>query len=484
MTMRVRNMIRVLGSLTCFYGLTMLAPLFVSLIYRESDWSAFLSSFLITLFFGLSLYFIAFRATREITNREGFLIVTLAWALAGVFGALPYIFTHTFATVTDALFETISGLTTTGASVMTTIEDKPHGILFWRALTHWIGGMGIILLGLAILPLIGVGGMQLFRAEVPGPSTDKIKPRIADTAKVLWKVYLLLTLAEVVALLFGGMNLFDAVCHSFATIATGGFSTRNLSLESYNSTAIEMIVSFFMILAGINFALHFRFLTRQKKAYADNGELRLYLGLIVGATAVATVVLKTHQLYGDWFNSFRYALFQVSSIITCTGFSSADFDRWPDLLRLILVLLMFVGAMVGSTGGGLKVMRVLVMFKNIYLELYRLIHPKAVIVTRVNKQAIDHTLIHSVLVYITAYVAVFVVATLILTALNVDLISAATGAAATLGGVGPGLAQVGAHGNYAEIPLLGKWVLCFCMYAGRLEIYTIIILLVPAFWRK
>jgi len=480
----VRFILKILGAMIFFFGLSMLAPMIVALLYGDGDFSAIALSAIVTVGFGGALVLIFKKERKEIGIREGFFIVAAGWFLAGLFGGLPYYFAEIFPSFTDCAFESISGLTTTGATVLTSIEDKPHGLLFWRALTHWLGGMGIILLGIAILPLLGVGGMQLFKAEVPGPTADKIKPRVAETAKTLWAVYVLITAAEVVMLMLGGMGWFDAVCHSFATLATGGFSTRNLSIESYNSVYFDFVIAIFMMLAGVNFALHYRMLKGDLKAWWRDAEFRFYLWLMLACIVAVTASLYFTRVYPNLFESFRRAFFQVPTIITTTGFTTADFDKWPSFLRVLLFVLMFVGGMSGSTGGSVKIVRIQLLIKQVLNELYRLVHPRVVMPLRLGRVLVPDNVMRSIWNFFILYLLLFVACSLIMSALGLEFITAITSVAATIGNVGPGLAGVGAHENYAFIPLFGKWILIFCMIVGRLEIYTVIVLLLPGYWRK
>lgn len=482
--MNFRFITKILGSLVFFLGLAMLLPLGIALIYGDGDAPAFAISSLITVASGAFLFLIFRGQRKEISNREGFFIVAAAWFFAGVFGGLPYYFHSIFPTFTDCLFEATSGLTTTGATVLTSIENQAHGILFWRALTHWLGGMGIILLGIAILPLLGVGGMQLFKAEVPGPTADKLKPRVAETAKTLWGVYVLITLLEAILLMIGGMNWFHAVCHSFATLATGGFSTQNMSIESYNSTYFDFVITIFMILAGINFALHYRMLKGDLKSYWRDAEFKFFIGIIGFFTLFVTAALYFSNTYPTVFESFRRAVFQVPAIVTTTGFTTADFDKWPSFLRVLMLMLMFVGGMSGSTGGSIKVVRIQLLFKQAAVELYRLVHPRVVVPTRLGNVLVPDNVMRSIWNFFILYLLLFCLCTLIMSALGLDFTTAIASVAATIGNVGPGLAGVGAHENYAHIPVFGKWVLILCMLIGRLEVYTVVVLFLPSYWRK
>ncbi|MBI1389886.1 MAG: TrkH family potassium uptake protein [bacterium] len=434
-------------------------------------------------------------ADYEITPRDGFLIVTGGWFLCSLFGATPFIFAHTFETIglegfgaglrlfTDAVFETASGLTTTGASVLTNFE-QPHGIMFWRSTTHWLGGMGIIVLSLAILPLIGAGGMQLFKSEAPGPVKDRLKPRIADTAMTLSKVYVLLTVAQTIALCLCGMSLFDSLCHTFGTVATGGFSTHPLSVGGYNSAPINYVITFFMILAGANFALHYRFLKGHFGVHWESSEWRVYLSIMGAATLIITLLTMLHGDYSTFADSFQHSIFQTASIMTTTGFATGDFEGWHPLAQMILFLLMFVGGCAGSTGGGIKVVRLILLAKIAYREMYRLLYPAAVVMVKMDGKSAPDRVLAGISGFFILMAAVFIVSVLILSAFGLDFLTAMSGTAACLFNIGPGLGLVGPYDNYADLPILIKWWLAFCMIVGRLEFYSVLILSAPDFWRK
>ena len=492
--MSFRFVIKVLGALLVFFGLSMGLALIVSLIYHEEgDTTPFLASLGITIIAGIIMYATNRSIKKEITVREGFIITAGAWFIACIFGALPFFLAGTFAgdsatvfeNYTNAVFEASSGLTTTGATVMTTIEQPTHhAILFWRALTHWMGGMGIILLGVAILPLLGVGGMALFRAEVPGPTKDKLRPRIAETAKLLWAVYVLITAAEVVMLKLGGMTLFDAICHSFATMATGGFSTRNISIEAYNSSYIDFVIAFFMIVAGTNFALHYIALTGRFKAFWKDAEFRFYFASIFLLVAFFTIVLYYTNTYTTAFDSFKYAAFQVPSIITTTGFTTADFKKWPMILKMLILAMMFFGGCAGSTGGSIKAVRWLLLFKSAYVELIHLIHPRAVVPVKLGRQVVPPEVLRSIWNFFFLFMGLFVASSIIMSFYCPDIVTAISSVAACIGNIGPGLGFVGPADNYEWIAIPGKWVLIANMILGRLEIYTVIVIFTPVFWRK
>jgi len=480
--MHYRSVIHLQGILLSSLAVAMLLPLPFSLYYQSGDHWALLLSAAITAVVGFTIYRMT-DINRSLRSREGFAIVTFGWIGFSLFGCLPYIFTGAIPSFTDAFFETISGFTTTGATILTDVEALPHGLLFWRSLTHWLGGMGIIVLSLAILPFLGVGGMQLFKAEVPGPVADKLTPRITETAKILWGVYMLLSAAETILLMFGGMTLFDALCHTFGTMATGGYSTRNASVGAYNSAYIDYIIVFFMFLAGANFSLHYRFLRGQWQTYWRDREFLVYFGIVAVATLCIVIDLLISQ-NNSMADAVRSALFQVVSIQTTTGYGTADYEQWTPSSQYILWILMFIGGCAGSTGGGMKVMRLHLLFKFSLTEFTRLLHPNAVVPVRMRKVAIPRDVITNILGFFVLYIFVFAFGVFILTLLGVDILTALGASIATLANIGPGLAEVGPTDNYAAIPALGKWTLSFLMLMGRLEIFTVLVLFSPAFWKK
>lgn len=452
----------------------------------QAQLSLLVSSALTMLVAGLMLFLT--RGEVNLSRRDGFAVVTFGWIFAAVFGALPYVFSGVISNPAAAFFETMSGFTTTGASVLPsgdfqTLESVPHGILFWRALTHWFGGMGVLVLCVAILPFLGVGGMQLYRAEMPGPSKDRLTPRITTTAKLLWGVYVLLTLIEILLLKFaGGMDWFDSVCHSFATIATGGFSTRTASIAAYNSGVIDWIVIFFMFAAGVNFSLHYYALTGQPGRYFKDPEFQFYLffWLICGLFLTVDVL----PLYDGFTAALRVAFFQSTSVLTTTGFVTADFDQWPQSSRMLLVLMMFVGGCAGSTGGGMKVVRIFIMWKKMVKEIRQFMRPQAVMHLKLGRKPIDQEVVANIAAFFTIYVMVFAFASFLMTFFTPDLETAATSVIATLGNIGPGLSFVGPVQNFAAIPVPGQIILSFCMLLGRLELYTVLILFLPSFWKR
>jgi len=482
--MRFRQILRLIGILNVFLGIFMLAPLLVSLIYSDGSFLPILYSFVITSGGGLFLFLVTRRADyTALTQREAMAVVTFGWLSAGFFGALPFLFSGSIGSLTDAFFESLSGFTTTGASILNSIESLPQGVLFWRGLTQWLGGMGIIVFSIAILPFLGVGGMQLYKAEIPSPIVDKLQPRIAETAKTLWKVYLLITLIEIGLLFVGGMSLFDSICHTFCTMPTGGFSTHGASIAYFDSAYFEGVITVFMLLAGVNFALHFKFLKGDFRIFGRDPECRIFLFILA-----ALVLVVTANTYGAVYQSiagaFRRAAFQVTSIITTTGFVTADYETWPALSQIILFLCMFIGAMAGSTGGAIKIMRIVLLAKYGFREIFRLVHPHAVKSIRLGGKPVPEEVLNSIGGFFILYLGLYVVAVLIMSFLGLDVMTSLGSVAATIGNVGPGFGLVGPVKNYFSVPDVGKWVLAFCMLLGRLEIYTVIIMLAPAYWRK
>ena len=476
------SVIHLLSFLLMFLAGTMLLPIPFSLYFGNADTTALLISAAITFAAGFVIHRLT-QLRHELRAREGFAVVTLGWVVFSLFGSLPFLISGTIPSLTDAFFETMSGFTTTGATILTDIEALPPGILFWRSLTQWIGGMGIIVMSLAILPFLGVGGMQLFKAEVPGPTADKLTPRVTQTAKILWGVYLLISLVEVVLLMFGGMSLYEALTHTFTTMSTGGYSTRNASVAAFDSSYIDYVIVIFMLLAGANFSLHYRFLRGNLSIHWLNKEFRYFLGIVVIATIVIGIDTYSN-VYHNLADTVRFALFQVVSIVTTTGFGTADYEHWSSASQFLLLLLMFIGGSAGSTAGGMKVVRVYLMFKVMLTEIMRLLHPHAVIPVRANNQVVPREVTMNVLGFFVLAILVFATGTLIMAFIGLDILSAMGATAATLWNIGPGLGDVGPTDNYAHIPLVGKWVLATLMLMGRLEIFTVAVLLSPAYWRK
>ncbi len=476
--------LRLLGILVTLFSLTMLPPALVGWIYDESSRWVFLQAFGLLLGAGLLIWaaFFPFRADLQV--RDGFVVVVMFWLVLGVFGALPlYLDPALHISVTDAVFESMSGLTTTGATVIVGLDDLPRAVLWYRQQLQWLGGMGIIVLAVAILPLLGIGGMQLFRAEMPGPMKDtKLAPRIAETARNLWFVYVGLTAACALAYWIAGMEVFDAIAHSFTTVAIGGFSTHDASIGHFNSAAIESVAVVFMLLGGMNFALHFIVFTRASFApYRRDEEVRLYLVLLGSGSAIAIVYLMYAGVTGSVSEAVRWGIFHAVSIGTTTGYATTDFYLWPGFLPLMLVFLSFVGGCTASTGGGMKVIRVLLLGKQGLREIQRLIHPHAHITVKVNEKVMPNRVVEAVWGFMAAYILVFAVMVLLLMASGLDQVTSFSAVAGTLNNLGPGLGEVGP--NYSGINDFSKWVLVFSMLLGRLEIFTVLVLLSPAFWR-
>jgi trk system potassium uptake protein TrkH len=481
--MNVKLIFRVLGFLLFVEGVAMMLPLVVSLFYRESDFNAFIISSAITIASGAVILAFARQATKDIGKREGFIIVSFVWIIFSFFGSLPYVISGAIPNFTNAFFETISGFTTTGSSVLNNIEELPHGILFWRSLTQWLGGMGIIVLSLAILPVFGIGGMQLYVAEVPGPTPDKISPRIRQTAKTLWIIYLGFTITETVLLWIGGMTFFDAVCHSLTTMATGGFSTKQASIAHWNSPFIQYVIVFFMFIAGTNFTLSYLALKGKFRLAFKDEEFRYYTLFVLGFTFLIFTGLYISTSLGVE-KAFRNSLFQVVSIITTTGYATADYLTWQPILTILIFALFFFGGSAGSTGGGIKIMRIVLLLKNSYYELRRMLHPNAVIPVRFNKHTVDSKIITNVLAFFMLYFIIFAFSTIVFTLIDPDMESSMGAVATCLGNIGPGLGNVGPAETFMHIKPIGKWFLSFLMLLGRLELFTVLVLFSPSFWKE
>lgn len=472
-----------MGFLLIVEGVAMLLALLVALLYQENDIPAFIISASVNIGVGGILIWATKNAKKDIGKKEGFIIVSMVWVIFSFFGSLPYIFSKSIPNFTNAFFETISGFTTTGSSILSDIEALPHGILFWRSITQWLGGMGIIVLSLAILPVFGIGGMQLFMAEVPGPTPDKISPRIRQTAKTLWVIYLGFTAVETLLLWIGGMTIFDAVCHSFTTMATGGFSTKQASVAYWSSPFIQYVIVVFMFFAGTNFTLSYLALKGRFRSVIKDEEFKYY-GLFVIAFSLIIFVglLVTSSL--DIEPAFRDSLFQVVSIITTTGYATADYLLWSPTLTIIIFALFFFGGSAGSTGGGIKIMRIVLLLKNSYYELRRMLHPNAVIPVKFNKHSVDSKIITNVLAFFMLYFIIFGFSTIIFMLIETDMESAMGAVATSLGNIGPGLGNVGPAENFAHVHPFGKWFLSFLMLLGRLELFTVLVLFSPTFWKE
>lgn len=513
--------LNLLGTLLLLNSFFMFLCVPVSLYYDEPAYKGLAIAGLITFIIGLSMFLITRNAKKNVGKREGYLIVGVGWIGMALFGTLPYILTIPQLSetaqqanqmdLTNALFETMSGYTTTGASILNDIEIMPKGLLFWRSLTHWIGGMGIIVLTIAILPLLGIGGMQLFVAEAPGVTADKLHPRITDTAKRLWVIYLLLTFAQAFLLKVFGMNWFDAINHAMSTLSSGGFSTKNASMAYWNNTPIlQYIVILFMFIAGTSFVLNYYIFKGLYKKVLKNQEYLFYLGLVVVISIISTVVVHfygqpsqttiTHpgvsiSAFGDQYfeleSAFRHSLFSVVSVITTTGFVSADFTQWTPFLTVIFFALLFTGGMAGSTSGGVKIVRHLILIKNSYSEFKRLIHPSAIIPVRYNEKAVPPKIVFNVLAFFMIYMLIFIFGSIIMALLDTNInpdydqvISSLSVTASSLGNVGPAFGKYSPVNNFADMADAAKWFASFLMLLGRLELFTILILLTPVFWRK
>ncbi len=474
---------RVLGILLILEGICMLTVIPVSLYYAEGDLLPVLISAIITLAVGLLMSQIFRGHDSTIGKREGYLIVTGSWLIFSLFGSLPFTIGNTIPSYTDAFFETISGFTTTGASILTDIESMPHGLLYWRSMTQWLGGMGIIVLSLAILPVLKIGSMQLFSAEVPGPTPDKLHPKIRETAKRLWLIYLGFTLAEAILLKLGGLSFFDSICHSFTTMATGGYSTKTASIAAFNTPYVHYVIIVFMVIAGTNFSLAYFGLHGRLKKIITNEEFLFYITLLLVFIVGVSAVLHFSRGYA-LEESFRNAAFQVVSIVTTTGYATADYCSWGPFLVLVIFILMFTGGSAGSTGGGIKMVRLLLLAKNSRQELSRLIHPNAVIPVRLNHKAVPQKLIYNVLAFIVFYFLIAGVSAMIISAMGYDLPSSFSAVAASLGNIGPGLGKVGPTMNYAHFPAFGKWFLSFLMLLGRLELFTVLVLFTKWYYKN
>jgi len=484
-----------MGLLLLVNGGFMLLASILSFAYKDGVGSKMVLAGIVTLAIGGLLMLLTRKHKKEIQKREGYIIVTFGWICMSLVGTLPYIFTGAIPGFTNAFFETMSGYTTTGASILNDIESMPEGVLFWRSVTHWIGGMGIIVLAIAILPLLGIGGMQLFAAEAPGPGGDKLHPRITDTAKRLWLIYVGYTVAETILLQLAGMSFFDAINHSLSTLSTGGFSTKNDSVAYWNDAPIiQYIIMLFMFLAGTNFVLsYFAFKTKFSRIWKDD-EFRIYAGSILLMTIIVGLVIYFDadivasavypQVWGGLESAFRHGVFQILAVVTTTGFVTADFTSWTPFLTMFFFGLMFLGGSSGSTSGGIKIVRHIIMIKNGILEFRRALHPNAILPVRYNNKAVHQPIVYNILGFFILYMLSFIMGVLVFSWLGLDFRTSLGGAASTLGNVGPALGDLGPVENYAKLPGAAKWWASFLMLIGRLELFTVLILLTPFFWRN
>ncbi len=462
----------------------LIIPTVYSFLLETNDFKAFLYSFCLSVTIGIALSLIP-KSKYPLKYRDSYALVTFGWLSAGFFGCLPYFFSGAMSSFTNAYFESISGFTTTGASILTDIEALPPAILLWRSFTQWLGGMGIIVFALAIIPYLNIGGMGIFQAEVPGPTAEKLTPRIQDTAKVLWMVYFILTLVLIILLRIGGMTFFEAINHSFTTMSTGGFSTNNSSIAGFNSPVIEWILSVFMIVAGINFALHYRFMFKglKLKTYSQDSEFGFYLLFIFLAIVSISCVILIKQ-GGNIVNTIRNVCFTVASIVTTTGFGTADYELWPIFGQFVLLFLMIMGGCAGSTAGGIKSVRFMLVIKYIYVELLKLIHPNLIRTVKVRDSVVDRNVLASILGFIYIYTAVMILSLLLVSLETNDMVTTLGSVVASLSNIGPGFGTVGPTDNYAHLGTFTKWILSLDMVMGRLEIMTILILFLPKTWRK
>ena len=480
--MNKRLTFKLIGKVLLVEAALMLVPLAVSLILGGGDAMSMLISMLVTAVVGGGMALIPTQ-NDNLRAREGFAVVSFSWLLVSFFGALPFWIHGCIPSLLDAFFETVSGFTTTGATILTDVESLPKGLLFWRSFTHWVGGMGVLVLSLALLPKMGTRSIYLMRAESPGPSVDKLVPRVGNNAKILYQLYVWLSVLMLIALLCTGMNLYDALIHVFGAAGTGGFSNYNASVGAFDSAAVEIIIGVFMALFGVNFSMYYYMLRRNWRVCASNSELRTYVGLVLGASVLIALNIMP-QYGGKLFTSLRYRFYQDSSIMTTTGYATADFDVWPQFSRTLLVGLMLVGACAGSTGGGIKVIRVQLLAKGMIREIRRTIHPRSVNTVRLAGRTVDDGMISGVLSFFFAYMCVLVVSTLIISLDGFSFETNLTAVIATLSNIGPGLGMVGPTGNFSAFSDLSKVVLSLCMLIGRLEIFPMLMLLAPSAWRK
>jgi trk system potassium uptake protein TrkH len=495
--LNIKIIYRFLGITAILNGLFMFIAFPFSYFNNESETWGILNSGIITIFIGLLLFFFNKPKNTNIQKKEGYLIVTLGWLTLSITGMLPYLLSGAIPNISDAFFETISGYSTTGSSILIDIESMPKGILFWRSATHWIGGMGIIVLTIAILPLLGIGGMQLFMAEAPGPSADKLHPRITDTAKRLYLIYVVLTFAEFFLLKVAGMTWFDAINHAMATVSTGGFSTKNSSIAHYNNLPfVQYIITFFMLVAGTNFVLTYFALKGKIQKVFQSEEFKYYLFGIISISSILVFIIYFFQdpnlqttiahpkVYGEAESAIRHALFMVTSVVTTTGFVTADFTMWNFFATGIFFALFFTGGSAGSTSGGVKVVRHIVMLKNSFLEFKKALHPNAIIPVRYDGKSVNQTIVFNIISFFIIYMLIFIIASVILTLLGLDFLSALGAAASSLGNIGPAIGSVSPVDNFAHLTAGAKWFCSFLMLIGRLELFTVLILFTPFFWRK
>lgn len=482
----LKLVIRTLGFLLLFQSAFMFLASAVAFFYNEPDYIPMLYATGITFFSGLLAAIFIPKPVEPIGKREAYLVVALVWVVFSLYGLLPFWLSNAIPSYTDAFFETMSGFTTTGASILTNVEGLSHGLLFWRSIIQWLGGMGIIVLSLAILPLLGMGGMQLFMAEVPGPTKDKLHAKVSYTAKALWGIYVVLTVAQTLLLWLGGMDLFDGICHSFTTMATGGFSTKNASIAYWTSPFIHYVFILFMFLAGVNFSLYFFFLKGSFAKFFKNEELKYYLFFALGFSAVISlsVMYYTPDLMGGIEPTIRHGLFQVVSLLTTTGFATFDYMNWSQFTWMFLLVIMLFGGSAGSTSGGMKMVRIVLLLKNSYYEFKRLLHPNAIIPVRFNDKVVVPQVMTNVLAFAVLYISILIIGMLVLGAFGMTFEEAIGSSITALSNVGPSVGSLGPASNFSEITVPAKWTMSFLMLTGRLELFTVLVILTPSFWRK
>ncbi|MCR4939023.1 MAG: TrkH family potassium uptake protein [Treponemataceae bacterium] len=481
--MTVFSIIRVNSMLLAIIAITMFLPAGVSIYYGEFDiFFSFLIPALVAIVAGVFFFFIGRKKHFKLSSKAGFITVATCWLSASLLGSLPFLISGCIPSFTDAFFESVSGYTTTGATILSDVQSLPRAMNLWRAQMHWLGGMGIVALTVALLPLFGVGGFQLIKAETTGPEKGKITPKITQTAKILWFIYFGFTVVQTLLLMLAGMDFIDALIHTFSTLGTGGFSSRNSSVGHYNSVAIDWICTIFMILSGVNFSLYYKLFQGKFKELRENSELKAYLAIIIVATLLITFSIK--PLYGSFMNALRYASFQASTIMTTTGFSTADYTQWPPFAQIIIFFLMFIGGCSGSTGGSVKVIRWVILGRQMKNELKRLLHPHGIFGIQLNKHPGRKDVVLNVAGFFYIYFIIVLITSLVAALGNADVITSFTTGLSLVGNIGPGFGKIGPIYNYSFYPAFAKWWFCVAMIAGRLEFYTMIILFMPSFWKK
>lgn len=480
--MNFRMIFKSLGMVLCIEALCMVPALLISSFSRQYDTMAFILTILILIIVGLLMNKIKTVST-NIYSRDGFAIVALGWFMVSFFGALPYVLSGAIPSFIDALFESVSGFSTTGASILKDIEALPRGILFWRSFTNWMGGMGVLVLTLAILPSIKANTLHIMKAESPGPTPEKLVPKIKQTVKILYFIYIILTAFNIIFLLAGGMSLYDSLIHAFGTAGTGGFSNKNMSVAAFNSTYIEVVITVFMLLFGVNFALYYQVYKGNLKSIFKDEELRFYVGIVVISIVFIALNIDGREVNSIW-EALRYSSFQVASVITTTGYATADFNVWPEFSKFVILLLMFIGASAGSTSGGMKCIRILILLKVAKREVSKIIHPKSVYTIKIGGNMVEEETLMGILTFFFLYFAIFIVSVLIISIEGKDLVTTTTSVVSAISNIGPGLGAVGPVGNFADFSAISKSVLSLCMIFGRLEIYPVLLLLTPNFWKR